>query len=82
MKYRCTQPFIAFGKTPEAGDVVELTDEQAKLLDGMNNIAPYEIKIKPPPENKSSKKPSGSSRPARVLKKKTAKRSKKTAKKS
>ena len=81
MKYRVTQPWIAFGKTPEAGDVVELTDEQAKLLDGMNNIAPYEIKIKPPPENKSSKKQLGLSRPAPRSRAKTAKRSKKTAKK-
>lgn len=81
MKYLCTQPFIAFGKTPAAGDIVELTEEQAKLLEGMDNIAPYEVKIQPKPENKSVKKQSGSSRPARVSKKKTAKRSKKTVKK-
>jgi len=81
MKYRVTQPFIAFGKTPEAGDVVELTGEQAALLDGMDNITPYEIKIKSKPENKAQKKPLRSARQGRVLPKKTAKRSKKTAKK-
>ncbi len=81
MRYRVIQPFIAFGKTPEAGDVVELTAEQADALAGMDNIAPYEVKILPKPENKSVKKPSGSSQQVRPSKKKTAKRSKKTAKK-
>jgi hypothetical protein len=81
MKYRVTQPFIAFGKTPEVGDVVELTDEQAELLAGMDNVTPYEIKIQPKPENKMVKKPSGSAPVARPSHKKTAKRYKKTAKK-
>jgi len=79
MKYRVTQPFIAFGKTPEAGDVVELTTEQAESLAGMDNIAPYEIKMKPAPENKTVKKQLGSVRPAPASRKKTAKLSKKTA---
>lgn len=81
MKFRCTQPFLAFGKAPEAGDVVELTDEQAELLAGMDNITPYEIKVQPTPENKSIKKQSGSAPVAPHSQKKTAKRSRKTAKK-
>ena len=79
MKYRVTQPFIAFGKTPEAGDVVELTDEQAELLAGMDNISPYEIKVQPPLENKTKKKPLRSVRQDRVSRKKTAKKSRKAA---
>ena len=81
MKYRTTQPFIAFGKTAEAGDIVELTPEQAFALQGNDCIAEYETKVMPAPENKSKKKPSVSSRPARASRKKTAKRSKKSAKK-
>ena len=81
MKFRVTQPFIAFGKAPQAGDVVELTEEQAEALAGMDNISPYEIKVMPKPENKMVKKPLGSAPVARQSRKKTAKRSKRTAKK-
>ena len=83
MKYRVTQPFLAFGKAPEAGEVVELTEEQAALLANNDCITPYETKVQPLPDNKAKKKPtpSASVRPARVSKKKTAKRSKKSAKK-
>ena len=83
MKYRCTQPFIAFGKTPEVGEIVELTTEQAEALRGMDNIAPYEVKIERPVNRTPKKKlkQSASARPARHSQKKTAKRSKKTAKK-
>lgn len=80
MKYRVTQPFIAFGKTPEAGEVVELTEEQAKVLTEMEAVSPYETKVKAKPENKAGKG-SGSSRPARQRKKVTRKSSKKSAKK-
>ena len=78
MKYRTTQPFIAFGKTAEPGDIVELTEEQAQVLTDMDSVATYETKVMPPPENKAKKKPSVSSRPARVAHKKTAKRSRKS----
>ena len=78
MKFRVTQPFLAFGKAPDVGDIVELTEEQAAALREVASIAPYEIKIMPRPENKQSKKPLGSSRPARRSTKRTAKRSKKT----
>ena len=81
MKYQVTQPFLAFGKAPEPGDVIELTEEQAALLAGNDCVTPYETKVVPPPENKTKKKPSASSRPARVARKKTAKRSKKSVKK-
>ena len=81
MKYRVTQPFLAFGKAPEVGDIVELTEEQAAALREVASIAPYEIKIKPLPENKSKKKRLGSAPVARQSRKKTARRSKRTVKK-
>lgn len=81
MKFRVTQPFIAFGKTTEAGDVVELTEEQAAALGGNDCIAEYETKVMPAPENKRQKKPSRSARPARVSRKKIAKKSASRAKK-
>ena len=81
MKYRVTQPFIAFGKTPEPGDVVELTEEQAAILTDMDSVVPYEIKIMPKPENKQKKKPSASSRPAPRQRKTTRKRSRKSVQK-
>ena len=81
MKYRVLQPFIAFGKTPQAGEIVDLTDEQAKLLDGMDNIAPYETKVMAKPENKTVKKSSGSSRPARQRPKRIRKISRQHVKK-
>lgn len=74
MKYRATQPFIAFGKAPEAGDVVELTEEQAEVLAQVDCIAPYEVKIQPPPENKDAKKSLGLSRPAPVQPRRTLRR--------
>ena len=79
MKFRTTQPFIAFGKTAEPGDIVELTEEQAVLLAGNDCVVPYEIKIMPKPENKSKKKPtqSASSRQVRAVRKPTRKRLKK-----
>jgi len=77
MKYRVTQPFIAFGMTTEPGQVVELTPEQAKVLTEMEAVSPYETKVKPKPENKRKGKSSGSSRPAQVSKKVTRKRSSK-----
>lgn len=81
MKYRATQPFIAFGRTPQAGDVIELTEAQAEAISDL--IVEYETKILPKPENKAKKKPtrSASSQAAPASQKKTAKRSKKPAKK-
>ena len=82
MKDRCTQPFIAFGKTPEVGEIVELTTEQAEALREMDSIAPYEVKVeRPVKETKAKKKPLALQRAGRALRKKTAKRSRKTAKK-
>ena len=81
MKYRTTQPFLAFGKAPQPGEIVELTPEQAEALKEADCIAEYETKVMAKPENKAKKKPSASSRPARVARKKTAKRSKKSQKK-
>ena len=77
MKYRVTQPFIAFGKAPQPGEIVELTEEQAALLAENDCEAPYEMKVIPPPENKRKKKPtrSASAPLARASRKKTAKRS-------
>ena len=81
MKYRVTQPFIAFGMTVDPGAVVELTEEQATALMDMDSVTPYETKVQPLPENKTKKKPSGSSRPARRVRKKTRRSSKPSAKK-
>ena len=78
MKYRVTQPFIAFGMTTDVGNVVELTEEQAAVLIDMDSVAPYEIKVMPPPQNKTKKKPLASSRAAHQPRKKTRKRSKKS----
>ena len=82
MKFRCTQPFIAFGKVAEVGEVVELTEEQAAALREVASVAPYEIKIMPKPENKTVKKSLPSVPVAPRLRKKTARKSKKTARKS
>ena len=80
MKYRALTPFLAFGKAPQPGELVDLTAEQAAQLGGQ--VAPYEVKVQPKPENKSApKKSSGSARLDPVSKKKTAKSSKRTAKK-
>lgn len=79
MKYRVTQPFCAFGKVAEPGQVVELTPEQAIALNESDCIAEYETKVQAPPENKAVKKSSAVSRPAPVARKKTRKSSKKSA---
>lgn len=82
MKYRALQPFIAFGKTPEVGEIVELTTDQAEALRELDLIAPYEVKVeRPVKEIKAKKKQSRSARPGRASRKKTAKKSGKTAKK-
>jgi len=81
MKYRALKPFLAFGKAPQMGELVDLTAEQAQALRDEELVAPYEIKVKPKPENKAAKKPSGLSQAAPASRKKTAKRSKRIAKK-
>lgn len=81
MKYRVTQPFIAFGKAPEVGDIVELTEAQAIALREAAAVSPYEIKVMPKPENKAAKKPSGLSQAAPLSPKKTARRLKRIVKK-
>ena len=73
MRYRVTQPFIAFGKVAEPGQVVELTPEQAVALNESDCITEYETKVQPAPENKTVKKSSAVSRPGRVARKKTPK---------
>ena len=83
MRYRTTQPFIAFGKCCEPGDVVELNEEQAKTLADMDSITDYETKVMPLPENKSVKKKPLESLPAvPVAPKKTRKVSAKKSKQS
>ena len=80
MKYRALNHFLAFGKAPNRGEYVDLTDEQAAALDKEGLIAPYEIKVLPVPENKSGKKKQSASQPAApVSTKRTAKRLGKTA---
>ena len=81
MKYRVTQPFLAFGKACEPGDVVELTDQQAAALNESDCITDYEVKVMPPPENKAKKKPSVSLPPAPAPRKKTLTSSRKFVKK-
>lgn len=73
MKYRVTQPFCAFGKVAEPGQVVELTPEQAIALNESDCIAEYEMKVQAPPENKTAKKSSAVSRPGRAPRKRTPK---------
>ena len=77
MKYKVRKPFIGHGVAAEKGEYVDLTAEQAEAL---GDHVEYETKVAPPVENKV-KKPSGSSRVAPRLRKKIAKRSRKTAKK-
>ena len=80
MKYRALNHFLAFGKAPERGEYVDLTEEQAAVLDREGLIAPYEIKVQPVPENKSGKKKQSESAPAvPVLTKPTARRYGRTA---
>jgi len=81
MRYRALKPFMAFGKAPEMGELIDLTPEQAQALRDEELVAPYEIKVRPVPENKMAKKPSGSAPVAQVSTKATSRRSKKTAKK-
>lgn len=82
MKFKVTQPFIAFGITAEVGDVVDLTEGQANALREIALVAPYEVKIMPPVENKAAKKSSQSVPPARVSRQKTARKSEKKQTKS
>ena len=72
---------MAFGKAPQMGELIDLTPEQAQALHDEELIAPYEIKVKPKPENKMAKKPSGFAPVAPASKRKISKRSRKTAKK-
>ena len=74
MKYQVTQPFIAFGKAPEVGEVVTLTEEQAALLAENDCITPYETRVQPAPKNKAKKKSTELSRPAPRRAKKTPKK--------
>lgn len=74
MRFRALQPFIAYGKAPEMGEYVDLTEEQAKDLREQDLIAPYEVKVQPVPENKAVKKPSRSVRQGRASRKRTAKK--------
>lgn len=78
MKYRVLKHFLAFGKAPQRGELVDLTAEQAAALDKEGLIAPYEIKVLPVPENKSDPKSSGSLPAAPVSTRKIAKRSGRT----
>ena len=78
-KYRTLRPFIAFGKAPEVGELIELTTEQAASLANESLIAPYEVKIEKPPRRAPKKKPSAASQAGRRRTKKTPKRSKKSA---
>ena len=56
MKYLVTQPWIAFDKEPQPGDVVELTDVQAQALHEHDCIEPYETKAPLKPKKKAAKK--------------------------
>ena len=78
MKYRVTQPFCAFGKVADPGQIVELTPEQAIALNESDCIADYETKVQAPPENKAVKKSSAVLRPVPAPRKKMQKRSKKS----
>ena len=79
MKYRALNHFLAFGKAPQRGELVDLTAEQAAALLAEQLVAPYEIKVLPVPENKEKKKQSESQPADPVLTKRTARRSGKTA---
>ena len=81
MKYRALKPFIAFGKTPDVGEIVRLTSEQADALAEIDAIAPYQVKVERPVKERKKKKPSQSVHPVRASRKKTVKKQKRTAKK-
>jgi hypothetical protein len=59
MKYQTKRPFIAFGKAPEVGELVELTPAQAAALLAEDVVAPYEVKIESVPKRIPKKKPLG-----------------------
>ncbi len=81
MKYLALKTVLAFGKDLQVGEYVELTTAQAASLNEEGAIAPYKVKVeRPPKETKTKKKQSRSARPGRVSRKKTAKKSGKTAK--
>ena len=82
MKYRALKPFLAFGKAPLLGEIIDLTIDQAMALSAEQLIAPYEVKVQAAPENKAAKKSSESLPVDQVLPATTAKRSKRTATKS
>ena len=77
-------PFTGYGyNMPNVGEVINPSTEIAAVLVEMGVAEPYETKMMHPPKEvkKRSKKQSGSARVAQASTRKTAKRSKKTAKK-
>ena len=84
MKYKVTTPFQGYGYNwPNEGALITPSEETAAVLVEMGVAEPYETRMMHPPKEvkKRSKKESASAPVARVSRKKTAKRSKKTAKK-
>lgn len=75
-KYRALKPWIAFGKCPQPGEIVWLTDDQADALRAEGGVEPYEVKVEPPvkkPEQAVEQKvePPSASQPAPVSRKRT-----------
>ena len=72
MQYRVIKSFIAFAKTPEVGEIVELTTDQADALREVEAVVPYEVKVeRPVKETKTAKKSARSSRQGRQSQPKT-----------
>ena len=75
-------PFTGHGyNMPNPGTLIDPPDAVAAHLVEIGVAAYYETKVDSLPKEIKKKKPSASLRPARVARKKTPKRSKKSAKK-
>lgn len=75
-KFRATRPFIAFGKTPQAGEIVWLTADQSDALRAEGLVEPVEVKVDPPAKKTQAAPeqmvgPAPSARPARASRRRT-----------
>ena len=78
------KPFVGFGyNMPAPGTLIDPPEPQRSEILGMGLADAYETKIMPvPDEVKKKPTPSASSRPAQAPRRKTRKKSKRSAKKS
>ena len=75
-------PFVGYGfNMPNPGELLNVPDDLAHTLLGMDVVSRYETKVDPLPEVKKNE-PSGSSQAAPAPRKRTRRSSKKSVKKS